>query len=526
MEALLGVGRVATRFCCTDEEGERLIQQPRKALGAEPSAVTVEEDAHRLSKAMGCSLAAIIEALPGLNRCVARRLPGRRVYKPLDLAVLTTFVKTRDGQELLKNGGEDHEWAADLEDELSALTPAARGEIERVLRRAHLCGGYLPKIGQGCAGLHEALPSAEHAPIAHSYDHGCRFFAVSDPFVGSPLEHMHDYQAIASELRDKDFSAAVYTGLLNPVGLGKRGAEGVAASIALHRERLVSTGCTSKEGHVGRQESKGQPFLDCYMALSALGMGPGMAPDATLQLDVVWRAMEDLIYDGTVRSIGICNVTLLQLEALLRMPSLRIRPASVSIEHHPYVGCAALDAFLEYANVQRIAVFAHTPLAQGTHLEEDERLRQSVGLSPAQATLRFSLDKGLSVTPGALTLAHIAENLATPLDVTPPALPPLEGGVVTAWPLAVIPKWSSYIAMNGGGALADDEEGHVCATILSSEELVGATAKALLHSPTKQAQPQGDDGGGVGGDDGDGDGGVQHSLARISAKHTRRCLRS
>jgi hypothetical protein len=225
MEALLGVGRFCTRFCCARENDDDmpLLQEPK--VFREDSAVTAEKeddgtepDAHRLSKAMGLSPAVMHEALPGLNRCVARRLPGRRVYKPLDLSVLTTFVKSQDGETLLKHGAAANEWPADVEEELSALTPASRGEVEGLLRRAHLCGGYFPKIGQGCAGLHKALPSAEHTPTAHAYEHGCRLFPSTDPFVGTPLEHVHDYEAFARELKSKDFSSALYMGMVNPNG--------------------------------------------------------------------------------------------------------------------------------------------------------------------------------------------------------------------------------------------------------------------------------------------------------------------
>ena len=54
--------------------------------------------AARLAEAGGVSQASVAAALPGLNRCFARRLPGRSLYKPLDCAVFTTFVTGPSGE--------------------------------------------------------------------------------------------------------------------------------------------------------------------------------------------------------------------------------------------------------------------------------------------------------------------------------------------------------------------------------------------------------------------------------------------
>ena len=54
--------------------------------------------AKKLSEMLDAPEDALKEALPGLNRCFARRLPGRgRIYKPLDLCALTAIVETADG---------------------------------------------------------------------------------------------------------------------------------------------------------------------------------------------------------------------------------------------------------------------------------------------------------------------------------------------------------------------------------------------------------------------------------------------
>lgn len=58
--------------------------------------------------------------------------------------------------------------------------------------------------------------------------------------------------------------------------------------------------------------------------------------------------------------------------------------------------------------------------------------RHSTHFPTLLATLRFSLDKGMSVLPGADELWHIKENMATPLDIPAPtaALTPLKDGPI------------------------------------------------------------------------------------------------
>ena len=60
--------------------------------------------AHKFSSMLGVPEPMLLEALPGLNRCFAKRLPGRKLYKPLDLWALTAFVEAADGTKLGGSG--------------------------------------------------------------------------------------------------------------------------------------------------------------------------------------------------------------------------------------------------------------------------------------------------------------------------------------------------------------------------------------------------------------------------------------
>ena len=82
--------------------------------------------AERLSAALEVSKAAMLEALPGLQRCFQARLPGRSIYKAIDLAILTTMVVGSDGT---KHGG------------VGFNDPGGHGgeEVGLLLREGRLC---------------------------------------------------------------------------------------------------------------------------------------------------------------------------------------------------------------------------------------------------------------------------------------------------------------------------------------------------------------------------------------------------
>lgn len=61
--------------------------------------------------------------------------------------------------------------------------------------------------------------------------------------------------------------------------------------------------------------------------------GKSLVPE--YQLDVMWRRAEDLLYAGKVRSLGVCNFSVLQLEALL--DTCEVRPVPPT---QPWAVCA------------------------------------------------------------------------------------------------------------------------------------------------------------------------------------------
>ena len=120
-----------------------------------------------------------------------------------------------------------------------------------------------------------------------------------------------------------------------------------------------------------------------------------------IPIDVWWREMEELVFKGEVRSIGLSNFTKLQLQGILGC--CRIRPCCLWTEAHPWSNSSAMEDLIEFCLAEGIAFMSHTPLAQGSRLD-DERLANVPGLTPAQAALRSA--GGTSIYPKVQSKKH------------------------------------------------------------------------------------------------------------------------
>ncbi|MGH3931642.1 MAG: aldo/keto reductase [Pseudonocardiaceae bacterium] len=121
-----------------------------------------------------------------------------------------------------------------------------------------------------------------------------------------------------------------------------------------------------------------------------------------------WRALEKLVADGRVRTIGVCNFTLEQLRRLLAETGTV--PAVNQIELHPHLPQTELRALhAEHG----IATEAWSPLAQGQLLSDPPitRLAERHGVTPAQLVLRWHLQLGNIVIPKSVTPARMRENI-------------------------------------------------------------------------------------------------------------------
>ncbi|MEZ5488705.1 MAG: aldo/keto reductase [Gammaproteobacteria bacterium] len=152
-------------------------------------------------------------------------------------------------------------------------------------------------------------------------------------------------------------------------------------------------------------------------------------PDAatpTMEIDPVpladtWHAMEELVDQGLVRHIGICNYNSGLLHDL--MAYARIKPAMLQIESHPYL---TQEKLIRLARSYEMVVTAFSPLAALSYVElgmaahNETVLDQPAvlaaaartGRTPAQVVLRWGVQRGTAIIPKTANPARLRENLA------------------------------------------------------------------------------------------------------------------
>lgn len=124
-----------------------------------------------------------------------------------------------------------------------------------------------------------------------------------------------------------------------------------------------------------------------------------------------YKAMEKEVDEGKIRSIGLSNWYVEELEEFL--PQVNITPALVQNEIHPYY---QENDVIPYIQNLGIVVQGWYPLGGRGHTAEllgDETIAaiaKAHGKSSAQVILRWNLQKGVVVIPGSSNPAHIQEN--------------------------------------------------------------------------------------------------------------------
>lgn len=124
-----------------------------------------------------------------------------------------------------------------------------------------------------------------------------------------------------------------------------------------------------------------------------------------------YQAMEKFVEDGKIRSLGLSNWYVKELEEFL--PQVSITPALVQNEIHPYY---QENEVIPYIQDLGIVVQGWYPLGGRGHTGEllgDEvisGIAKAHGVSSAQVILRWNLQKGVVVIPGSSNPDHIKEN--------------------------------------------------------------------------------------------------------------------
>ena len=151
-------------------------------------------------------------------------------------------------------------------------------------------------------------------------------------------------------------------------------------------------------------------------------------PDAdnpTMKLSQVplsdtWGAMEELVHQGLVKRIGVCNYNSGLLHDLMSYAT--IKPAELQIESHPYL---TQESLIRLAKNYGMAVTAFSPFGALSYVElemagaDESVLTQNIitqsaekyNKTPAQIVLRWGIQRGCSVITKTTKTERLQENL-------------------------------------------------------------------------------------------------------------------
>jgi diketogulonate reductase-like aldo/keto reductase len=118
------------------------------------------------------------------------------------------------------------------------------------------------------------------------------------------------------------------------------------------------------------------------------------------------EAMASLVQDGLARHIGVSNFPSRELERAYEMAPV----VTDQVEHHPYLGVAAIEKVLQPRGG---FLTAYSPLARGKVIHDPVliEIAEEHGVGPAQVTLRWMLQRpGVVAIPKSGTPERIRSN--------------------------------------------------------------------------------------------------------------------
>jgi len=228
-------------------------------------------------------------------------------------------------------------------------------------------GDPLPIVGFGTwdlddADVHDALPVALDAGYTHV----------------DTAEGYRNEAAIGDVIADYDRSDLFLTSKVLPSNL--------------HYESLLG----ALEDSLDRL---GVDALDLYLV---------HWPNPAISIRETLQALERAYENGLVRNVGVSNFSVYQLHFARRISEVPI--AANQIEFHPWYVRSEL---LDYCHAHDIVVEAAAPLARAAILDDPVvvEIAEAHDVTPAQAVLRWAVEKDVVVLPKSTNPAHIRTNL-------------------------------------------------------------------------------------------------------------------
>jgi len=130
-----------------------------------------------------------------------------------------------------------------------------------------------------------------------------------------------------------------------------------------------------------------------------------------------WRAMEDAVTAGKIKSIGLSNFNKDQTERLIKEG--RVKPSNLQVEIHPYFPQTKL---INWCQKNDIVVTAYSPLANNANMFRQDgqpnlltepdmiAIAKKHSKSPAQVAIRWALQRNTVTIPKSVSKNRMQEN--------------------------------------------------------------------------------------------------------------------
>ena len=147
---------------------------------------------------------------------------------------------------------------------------------------------------------------------------------------------------------------------------------------------------------------------------------PDSKPFSVDEFVKTYRQCEELVEKGLIRNIGLSNMTIPKLEAVL--PQLKIKPATCEIELHP---CFQQQELFDYLVEHKIHPIGYMPLGSPARPERDimpgdvadmdlpemKAIAKAHNVHPAAVALKWASQRGQIPIPFSTTEKNIVANL-------------------------------------------------------------------------------------------------------------------
>ena len=147
---------------------------------------------------------------------------------------------------------------------------------------------------------------------------------------------------------------------------------------------------------------------------------PDSKPFSVSRFMATWRQMERLVDMGLTRHIGMSNMTLPKLKAVL--PLCRIKPAAIEMELHP---CFQQQELFDYVRSQGIQAVGFCPLGSPDRPERDRtaediadleqpiirKIAQAHGVHPVLVAIKWAVQRGQTPIPFSIKEKNYTSNL-------------------------------------------------------------------------------------------------------------------